>query len=125
VAIWYVARDADAKIVFAAQYAQAGVAEEARDDSQDQELQVFLNPSPPVPASASSGDFKHALYDLGWYDAVNAAATAVGGLSLILWESASVFLRADPMVVQIAAAIGKTPDDLDALFRKTLDYRPA
>lgn len=75
-----------------------------------------------VPAVAMSGDFKHALFDLGWYDAVNAAATSSGGLALILWTGASQFERAHPLVLQIAAVIGKTSDDLDELFRKTQTY---
>jgi hypothetical protein len=76
-----------------------------------------------VPLTAPSGDFKHALFDLGWYDAVNAAAIAAGGLALILWNGASIFERNHPLVLEIATAIGKTSDDLDVLFRKTTSYR--
>src|SRR5689334_12538755 len=76
-----------------------------------------------VPDTALSGDFKHALFDLGWYAAVDAAAKTSGGLALILWTGASKFERFHPLVLQIAQAIGKTSDDLDELFRKTQTYQ--
>lgn len=75
-----------------------------------------------VPREALSGDFKRALYELGWYDDVAAAAAAAGGLAKVLWEGASRFERHHPLVVQIATAIGKTSADLDALFVKTTTY---
>jgi hypothetical protein len=96
--------------------------EEVADTSE--EILDFLHAlKNPEPVDASSGDFKHALFDLGWYDAVDTAAKAAGGLTLILWNSASRFEKADPMVAAIAMAIGKTADDIDTLFRKTNSYR--
>lgn len=76
----------------------------------------------PVPATAQAGDFMRALFDLGWYDAVNAAVTQAGGLAKILWDRASIFERNHPLVIQIGTAIGKTSDDLDNLFRKSATY---
>lgn len=76
-----------------------------------------------VPATASSGDLVSALIDLGWYDAVDAAATAAGGRALALWRHASVFERYNPILIGIGRAIGKTDADLDALFIKTRDYQ--
>ena len=80
-------------------------------------------PPPPVPVMASSGDFVAALSDLGWYDAVDAAATAAGGRALALWRHAATFERHHPIVRAVAAAIGKTEKDLDTLFLKTREYQ--
>jgi hypothetical protein len=118
---WWVHRNDGAVIVFAAQYEQAGYAEEQLEDD-NAELLAFLNAPGPVPQTASSGDFMRALYDLGWYDAAKAAVASVGGLAQILWDRAAIFERQHPMVAQIATAIGKTSDDLDNLFRKTATY---
>ena len=75
-----------------------------------------------VPQTASAGDFVSALMDLGWYDAVDAAAKAAGGRALILWNRAATFERQHPIVRAIAQAIGKTEADLDTLFIKTATY---
>lgn len=75
-----------------------------------------------VPREALSGDFKRALYELGWYDDVVSAVTTAGGLAKVLWDGASKFERHHPLVTQIATAIGKTSADLDDLFLKTMTY---
>jgi len=82
-----------------------------------------------VPEFARSGDFFHALIDLGWYDQIDAAINSMvaanhpdAKLAKVLWDKASRFERSHPLLIQIATAIGKTSDDLDALFRKTLEY---
>lgn len=75
-----------------------------------------------VPREASSGDFKNALLDLGWYADVDAAVAIARGRAAIMWASASVYRRDSPLVAQIAAAIGKTEADIDTLFKKTRDY---
>jgi hypothetical protein len=76
----------------------------------------------PVPRTAAAGDFMRALYELGWYDDAKAAVEAAGGLAQILWDRAATFERNHPLVAQTATAIGKTPDDLDDLFRKAASY---
>lgn len=96
---------------------------------------AFVDPSPPpppaalVPLSATSGDFMRALIELDWYDAAKTAVDklAAGGakegkLARVLWDRASIFRRDDPMVASIAAGIGKTDADLDALYRLTATY---
>lgn len=82
-----------------------------------------------VPEFVRSGDFFHALIDLGWYDQIDAAINSMvaanhpdAKLAKVLWDKASRFERSHPLLIQIATAIGKTSDDLDALFRKTLEY---
>jgi hypothetical protein len=76
----------------------------------------------PIPQTASAGDFMRALYELGWYDDAKAAVEAAGGLAQILWDRAATFERGHALVAQIATAINKTSDDLDALFRKAASY---
>ena len=76
----------------------------------------------PVPAFVLSGDFKRALYELGWYDDVDAACAAAGGLAEILWKGASRYERDHPLVTQIAASISKTNADIDDLFRRAATF---
>jgi hypothetical protein len=83
---------------------------------------VAYQTSAPVPQTASAGDFMRALYELGWYDDAKAAVEAAGGLAQILWDRAATFERGHALVAQIATAINKTSDDLDALFRKAASY---
>lgn len=120
--IWYVHK-VEGAIVSAHSQPQAGYAEEALDDELDVDLQAVLEAARnPVPQTASSGDFIHALYDLEWLQAVEAAVIQVDGLAEKLWNRASVFERHHPLVIQIATAIGKNSADLDDLFRKAATY---
>lgn len=99
----------------------------------DPELVDFLaaHPGPlglylgeaPAPVLASSGDFMSAILDLGWDEDIEAAITALEGANAVLgkrarylWTRAAAFERYNPLVIQIATAIGKNSDDLDALF---------
>lgn len=116
---WYVHRRDDGSIASAHAEPQPGYAEEPV-DAQSAELQSLFKA--PVPQTASAGDFVSALIDLGWYDAVDAAAKAAGGKALILWNRAATFERNHAIVRAIAQAIGKTEADLDALFIKTATY---
>ena len=101
----------------------------AVDDIEEREVdaaqfaQILTNQPAPVPEQASSGDFVHALHDLGWLPAVEAAVAGAGPLAQALWRHASTFERHHPLVLEIAEAIGKTDADLDTLFRKTREYR--
>jgi hypothetical protein len=79
-------------------------------------------PPPPVPGNATAGNFIKALAELGWLDAVDQAVAQADALSQRLWARASSFDRHDPMLIAVATAIGKTSDDLDALFRKANSY---
>jgi hypothetical protein len=74
-----------------------------------------------VPATASAGDFMKALLVLGWYADVSAAVASLpdddtGTLAKVLWARATIIERLNPLLLQIAAAIGKTSADLDDLF---------
>ena len=121
--VWYVHRRDDGTIASAHGEPQPGYAEEALDDTVSPLKEWFEALQNPVPATASSGDFVAALCDLGWYDMVEAAATAAGGKALALWRHAAIFERYHPLVIALAAGIGKNSDDLDTLFRKTATYK--
>lgn len=112
--IWYVHRNADAKIVFAAQYAQDGYATEQLDDTTSAELQAFLAPG--IPTSVTNTQLKRELDALGKLSAAVSAVTAAGGLTLQLWYGAGVFDRTDPLLIQMATALGMTSADLDSAF---------
>lgn len=120
---WYVHRRADGTIASAHEEVQPGYAEEALDDTAPELTAWWEAARDPVPATASSGDFVSALIDFGWYNQVDAVATASGGRALALWRHASIFERYNPLLIGMAAAIGKTEADLDALFRKTREYQ--
>lgn len=121
-AIWYVRRNADGTIASAHEEIQVGYAEEALDDNGEELGAWFFASRNRPPRTASSGDFKRALWELGWYDSVDAMARSEGGLVLILWRSTSDFPRNSPFVTQMASALGKTEEDLDALYNKTKEY---
>lgn len=75
-----------------------------------------------VPQVVKSGNFKRALWELGWYADVEVAARAANGLAQVLWLGASEFERDHPLVASIARAIGKDDADLDRLFRLAATY---
>lgn len=129
--IWYVHRRTGGSIASAHGEIQPGYAEEALDDANNAEVQAFFTAAntPPIPEFARSGDFFHALIDLGWYDSIDAVISGMvaanhpqAKLAKVLWDKASRYERNNPLLIAVATAAGKTSDDLDALFRKTLEY---
>lgn len=125
--IWYVHRRGNA-IASVHSEIQPGYAEEALAE-QDSELQVWFKVARnPVPQTVTSGDFMRALIELGWYGDVKAVIDAQdpntdqGLLIQVLWARAAVIERNNQILAMVAAAIGKTSEDLDALFLKTLTY---
>lgn len=75
-------------------------------------------PQPPVvPSSVTRRQFKLGLLSLDLLDDVEAAATASSDRALkINWAEALDFERNNPFVAQMASALGKTDDEIDALF---------
>lgn len=73
-------------------------------------------PAPPPVLLVPNAAFKRALDDAGLLAATRAAVMAAGGLTLELWYSAPAIVRTDPMVAAIAAALGKTDAEVDAIF---------
>lgn len=78
--------------------------------------QAFSKPqpaAPQVPESVSKRQAVLALYDAGKWDAFNAAVDAAGPRARLEWEATTVVDRSNPLVAQLAPALGL---DLDALF---------
>lgn len=93
--------------------------------------QFIPPPAPPlpIPEFARSGDFFHALIDLGWYDQIDGVINAMvqanhpqAKLAKVLWDKASRFERYHPLLIQVAQAASLTDENLDTVFRKTRDY---
>jgi len=80
---------------------------------------AFTEPEPepePVPRSVSAVQGRAALDGAGMLDAATAAAQAAGGVAAIAWEYATSFDRDNATIAALAAQIGLTDADLDALF---------
>ena len=69
-----------------------------------------------VPASVTNAQLKRQLDVLGKLTAAQAAVSQAGGLTLELWYGAGTFNRTDPLLNQMAAAIGMSSADVDAAF---------
>lgn len=69
-----------------------------------------------VPEVVTSAQMIRALDDMGLLATVQTAVNGAGGLTLALWQHAAQFHRADPLIAQIAQAIGKSEADVDVLF---------
>jgi hypothetical protein len=111
--IWYVARTAGV-IVAAFTYEQSGYATEALDDATDTELQAFLAPG--IPQSITNAQLKRQLDADGRLAAVKAVVAQAGGLGEELWNGAALFLRNDPLLIQLATAAGMSSADIDQTF---------
>ena len=115
--IWYVHR-VDGAITSAHEWVQPGYAEEALDDAVAADLIAFLEPAEhPVPPKVSAGQLIRALAQLDLLDAVDTAVAGADPLTQRLWARAAFFPRHDPMIEAMAAAVGKTSDELDDVFR--------
>ncbi len=80
-----------------------------------------IHPLPPenagVPASVTRRQFKLALLAIDLLDSVEAVIAASNDRSLqINWAEALDFERNNQFVAQMAAALGKTDAEIDALF---------
>jgi hypothetical protein len=73
--------------------------------------------APPAPIVVSAASLRCALDAKGWLVDVRAAVARADPLTQELWAAASVFPIDDPMAAAVAAAIGKTPDDVLAVFQ--------
>lgn len=78
---------------------------------------VVSGPAPRlVPPEISPRQIRHALTAKGWRDDVEALVSAADQDMQDWWATASVFERANPLVVATAAQLGRTDYDLDELF---------
>lgn len=74
-----------------------------------------------IPASVTARQARLALLQIGKLDAVSAALTAIPDpaqrtAAQIEWEYATVIERNSPLVTSLAAGLGLTATDIDALF---------
>lgn len=115
----YVHRNEAGEIVYAGDF-QEGYSEEALDDAAGELADWLGRVRNPVPGIVTAGSFIRAAHELDWLPAIDAAAQAAGqqnSLIPLLWNRASQFERHHPFVAMIGAAIGKTPEEVDDLFR--------
>lgn len=59
-----------------------------------------------------------ALHDAGKLAAIDAAVAQIGGSAQIEWEYATEVRRDWPLVAQVAAGVGMSSEQLDALFEQ-------
>jgi len=84
--------------------------------------QVESGIKPPEPAPVDPDpvvddlQIRLALNELGWRVAVEAAVSAADQDTKDWWARAKRFFRQNPLVLGVAAAIGKTSSDLDTLW---------
>lgn len=85
---------------------------------------LALLPPPPDPresVSCASWQLKRALTAEGLRDAVEAAIAAADQDTKDMWQAAT-FRRLNPRIIALATEMGKTADDIDALFTLALTF---
>jgi hypothetical protein len=73
-------------------------------------------PAPPVPLSISPLQARRALLAAGLLDDVEAALAEAPRETQLAWEYAVEVRRDDPMLITVAAALGLSAEQVDALF---------
>ena len=73
--------------------------------------------SPPAPSSVTPLQMRRALRQLNMRDAVEAAVAGADPDTKDAWEFATIIVRSDPIIAAMAAALGKTEQEVDDLFR--------
>ncbi len=71
----------------------------------------------PVPEVVTKFQARAALRRIGLLEQVQAAVQAAGGEALDAWEYANHVYRNGALVISMSAALGLTPNQLDALFQ--------
>ena len=112
---YWIERDASGNIKGLYANRQDGYAETTL-PANDPAVVAFLNPPPPPVTSVTPRQARLALLGAGLLDQVNTLLNTAGGVDLITWEYASVINRSDPMITNLAASLGLTSAQIDALF---------
>lgn len=73
-------------------------------------------PAPIVPSQVSKKQAKWYLVDLELYETVSAAIPTMGLKAQIAWTDADFFGRNDPLIIEMAAALGWNEDEIDQFF---------
>lgn len=76
-----------------------------------------------VPASVTRFQARAALHEAGLLDQIEAAVAAADPLTREAWASATAFERSSPTIAALAAALGLSLADIDALFRRAAQIR--
>lgn len=77
----------------------------------------WIEPPPPVPQSVSRFQARAAMHVAGLLDQVEAAIAQADTLAQMAWTDAVEFRRDSPTIAALAAQIGLTDAEIDALFR--------
>ncbi len=70
----------------------------------------------PVPTVVTMAQAQLALLAAGHLDAVEAAVETMPREAQILWRKANTVVRGDPLLIELAALLGLSETDVDALF---------
>jgi hypothetical protein len=70
----------------------------------------------PVPTVISMSQAQLALYAAGHLDRIEAEIQTLPREAQILWKKANTVVRGDALVIQLAAFLGFTDADVDAMF---------
>ena len=81
------------------------------------EIIDFVAPAAEVPQTVTPLQMRRALRQVGFMDAVQQWAASAGPDAQDAWEYAVAFERSNSSIVAAAAALGKTPAQIDDLFR--------
>ena len=79
-------------------------------------LPVYVAFVEPVPSVVTMAQAQLALLAAGHLDAVEAAVAQMSREAQILWRKANTVVRGDPLLIELAALLGLTEADIDALF---------
>lgn len=119
--LYYVERNNEGAIVVLYANPQEGRTDPEPLSDTDPEVVAFLNPPPPMPA-LTSRQLRLGLVTNGIsLSSVEAAIDAIEDptdreVARIEWEYATTFERSHPLVNQIGAALGLTPEQIDAMW---------
>ena len=69
-----------------------------------------------TPKVVTNAQLKRQLNAMSKLAAAKTAVDGAGGLTLELWYGAATFHRNDPLLIQMATAIGLQANDIDAAF---------
>lgn len=70
----------------------------------------------PIPQVVSRFQAQAALYQAGLLEQAEAAVLAAGPLAKLAWDNAQEFRRTSPTINGLAAALGLSSEQIDALF---------
>ena len=79
-------------------------------------IAAYVPPPPSVPVSISPRQLRLALLNIGALDDVEDALATQDRAAQIAWEFSLEYLRSDPLLNSIGAALGFSPEEIDALF---------